>query len=580
LKPLDLKLLYQLINYISPYKLIFSTTIFISICFGVLSTLRPLLIQYAFDNYIMHKDSLGLLTIMLIVLFLLFLEAFLQYQFIYKSNYLSQKIIQDLRLEVFSKLLKFRINYFDKTPTGQLITRVISDMESIASIFSQGLLVVFGDLFKMVLIIICMFLVSWELALISLVFLPLLIFLTIIFQNYMHSAFQDIRKYVAKINIFLFEHIIGMSIIQLFGKEDEELGKFKLINALHRDAHIKTVLYFSIFLPIVDVFSAIVMGLVVWYGSVSMIDNNNITIGQIVAFILFINMLFRPLRAIADRFNVLQMGLVASSRVFHILNQPVDEEIDEIVEKSSENLLGKILFKNVSFSYNLNETVLQNVTFDVPVNNTVAIIGPTGSGKTTIINLLMRWYRVNQGSILIDGSNITQISLSVLRRNIGVVLQDTFFLSDSLLNNIKFFNDISNEDVYQAVRDVGLEDFINQFPEKYNYQIGERGMGLSEGEKQLISFLRTYLLNPPYLILDEATSSLDPLTEGLIQKAIQNITKNRTAIIIAHRISTIQHADKIIVLENGKVIEQGTHEKLLSLKGKYTDFYKKQFTQL
>tara|TARA_Y100000589_G_scaffold331927_1_gene387985 strand:- start:32775 stop:34517 length:1743 start_codon:yes stop_codon:yes gene_type:complete len=580
LKTIDLKLLYRLLKFVRPYKNIFIITILTSIFFGVLSALRPILIQFAFDNYISNNDSLGLLIIMSILLFLLFIEAFLQYIFIYKSNFLSQKIIQNLRVHLFTKILSFRISYFDQNSTGKLITRVISDMESIASIFSQGLLVVFGDVFKMILVILCMFIVSWELALISLFFLPLLIFLTFKFQSFMHSAFQDIRKYVAKLNIFLFEHIVGMSVVQLFSKEEEEFSKFKELNSRHRDAHIKTVLYFSIFLPIVDVFSAIVMGLVVWYGSLSIVYDNNLSVGQIIAFILFINMLFRPLRAIADRFNVLQMGLVASSRVFSLIDQSKEEEKNELIEYKFEKLEGSISFKDVSFFYRINEPVLTKISFDIPLNSTVAIIGPTGSGKTTILNLLMKWYKIQSGSISINNLDLNQIPTSVLRKNLGVVLQDSFFLADTLMNNIKFFNNISDETVYEAVHDIGIEDFINKFPEKYDYQIGERGAGLSEGEKQLVSFLRTYLANPSYFILDEATSSMDPVTEELIQKAIKNITKNRTSIIIAHRLSTIECSDQIIVLEDGNIIESGSHQQLMNLNKKYSDYYKKQFTRI
>ncbi len=580
MKTIDLKLLYRLLKFVRPYKNIFIITILTSIFFGVLSALRPILIQFAFDNYISNNDSLGLLIIMSILLFLLFIEAFLQYIFIYKSNFLSQKIIQNLRVHLFTKILSFRISYFDQNSTGKLITRVISDMESIASIFSQGLLVVFGDVFKMILVILCMFIVSWELALISLFFLPLLIFLTFKFQSFMHSAFQDIRKYVAKLNIFLFEHIVGMSVVQLFSKEEEEFSKFKELNSRHRDAHIKTVLYFSIFLPIVDVFSAIVMGLVVWYGSLSIVYDNNLSVGQIIAFILFINMLFRPLRAIADRFNVLQMGLVASSRVFSLIDQSKEEEKNELIEYKFEKLEGSISFKDVSFFYRINEPVLTKISFDIPLNSTVAIIGPTGSGKTTILNLLMKWYKIQSGSISINNLDLNQIPTSVLRKNLGVVLQDSFFLADTLMNNIKFFNNISDETVYEAVHDIGIEDFINKFPEKYDYQIGERGAGLSEGEKQLVSFLRTYLANPSYFILDEATSSMDPVTEELIQKAIKNITKNRTSIIIAHRLSTIECSDQIIVLEDGNIIESGSHQQLMNLNKKYSDYYKKQFTRI
>ena len=555
----------------------FVSTIIVSILFGLLSIIRPLLIQYAFDHYILNYDASGLLNIIALILLLLLCEAFFQFVFIYRSNYLAQTIINNLRTQLFNKILSFKIKYFDDTPTGQLITRVISDMEAISSIFSQGLLVVFGDFFKMALIIICMFLMSWRLALISLLFLPFLILATILFQKYMQKAFIDVRKYISQINIFVYESLIGMNIIQVFGKEKKFFIEFKKLNTSHRDAHIKTVLYFSIFLPIVDVFSAVAMGLLVWYGSIQAVFNNVVTVGEIIAFILFINMLFRPLRGIADRFNVLQMGAVAANRVFILLDKNMDLEDYNSDVVSVKIPSSNITFKNVSFAYNINEPVLSEVSFSINNKQTLAIIGPTGSGKTTIINLLMRWYDFSSGSIYINNRNILDIPIYELRSNIGVVLQDSVFLSDTLMNNIKFFNNVSSQDVVKAVDEIGLTEFINKFPEKYNYHIGERGGGLSQGEKQLISFLRIYLLDPSYVILDEATSSMDPFTENLIQKAIQNITQQRTSIIIAHRLSTIKHADKILVLEDGKVLESGSHIDLLKLNGRYANYYYQQF---
>tara|TARA_B100000674_G_C37847568_1_gene918380 strand:- start:24 stop:1214 length:1191 start_codon:yes stop_codon:yes gene_type:complete len=393
----------------------------------------------------------------------------------------------------------------------------------------------------------------------------------------MQKAFIDVRKYISKINVFVYEHIIGVSIVQIFGREKVVFNRFNKLNTLHRDAHIKTVLYFSIFLPIVDVCSAIAMGLLVWYGALQTVINSTVTVGEIIAFILFINMLFRPLRGIADRFNILQMGMVAAHRVFEITENELNIEKnhnDKLIEKL---VSGSIVFSNVSFSYKIDEPVLKNIDFEINKSRTLAIIGPTGSGKTTIINLLMKWYDLSNGHIYVSGKDIKTIPINTLRQNIGIVLQDTFFLADTLMNNIKFFNNISDNDVYKAVHDIGLQDFIDKFPGKYNYCVSERGAGLSEGEKQLISFLRTYLLNPSYLILDEATSSLDPRTEFLIQKSIKKITQKRTSIIIAHRLSTIKYVDKIIVLENGKIIESGNHHELMNLNGKYANYYFQQF---
>lgn len=578
MKFLDIKLLLKLLSFTQPYKYIFIGTILISMIFGLLSIVRPVLIQHAFDNYILQYDALGLLRIVAIIFILLLLEAFLQFIFVYRSNYLAQKIIKNLRTIIFNQIMTFKVKYFDTTSTGKIITRLVSDMEAISAMFSQGLIVIFGDIFKMVLIIICMFFVNYRLALISLAFLPFLIFSTILFQKYMRQAFFDVRYYISKLNVFIYEHLSGINIVQIFSKEQEVLDKFKSLNSLHQKAHVKTVLYFSIFLPIVDVFSAIAMGLLVWYGSVNAIRYGDVTVGEIIAFILFINMLFRPLRGIADRFNVLQMGFVAAGRVMELMDEFIEKENNNIAYQCNTKIpSGSIIFKDVNFSYLSGEPVLKNITFRINKNETWAIIGPTGSGKTTIINLLMRWYDIGEGSIHISNMNICNIDIQDLRRNIGVVLQDHFFLADTLMNNIKFFNNVSNQTVFDAVSKIGLSDFINKFPDNYNYHVGERGVGLSEGEKQLVSFLRTYLLNPSYLILDEATSSMDPLTENLLQRAIKNITLDRTSIIIAHRLSTIKYADKILVLDKGKIVEMGGHEELLKIKGHYANYYSQQF---
>ena len=578
MKVFDFKLLFKLIHYTKPYKIVFFGAIFASIFFGLLSTTRPLLIQYAFDTYILNANTEKLLNIIIIIFIFLLFEALFQFVFIYQSNYLAQKIIKNLRTNLFDKIISFQVRYFDSNQIGTTITRLVSDIEAISSVFSQGLLVIFGDLFKVCLIITCMLFVNWRLALISLLFLPFLILATLLFQKYMQQAFIDVRKYISKINTFVYEHIIGMNLVQIFSKENNEFELFKNLNSFHRDAHIKTVLYFSIFLPIVDVFSAIAMGLIVWYGSIQAINTQLVTIGEIVAFILFINMLFRPLRGIADRFNILQMGIVAANRVVVLLESQIKQEnvYDSSVKVNMWSNTS-IVFKDVTFAYKAGESVLNNIHFTIHPNDNIAIIGPTGSGKTTIINLLMKWYDLNFGDIYINENNLSNISIQELRKNIGIVLQDNFFLADSLMNNIKFFHNISDKEVYNAVEQIGLEDFINKFPEKYNYHIGERGNGLSQGEKQLISFLRTYLLNPACFILDEATSSMDPFTEKLIQKAIKNITKNRTSIIIAHRLSTIQDANKILVLENGNIVESGTHKELINLNGKYANYYYQQF---
>lgn len=577
MKIFDFKLLKELISYLNDHLKIFTLAVIASVFLGISSTTRPLLIQHAFDNYILFDNSSGFLNIILLIFVCILLESFLQFYFIFQSNFLAQTIIKKIRIRIFSKLINFPVSFFDKSSTGQLITRVVSDIEAISSVFSQGLLVVFGDTFKMILVVICMFLISWQLALISLICLPILIISTSVFQKFMKKAFIDVRKYISKINVFVFENIIGMSIIQLFAKEQVVFEKFKILNSHHRNSHIKTVLYFSIFLPIVDVCSAIAMGLIVWYGSINIITVNTISVGDMIAFILLINMLYRPLRSIADKFNVLQMGIVASSRVFEIINTSPDVDMGPKSKTFKLISNGKISFDNVKFYYKKNENVLNGLSFDIDKNKTLAIVGPTGSGKTTIINLFMRWYKIQSGSIKIDNINIENYDLTELRKNIGVVLQDSYFLSDTLMNNIKFYRKIDDNIVHKAVKKIGLESFVNKFPDNYNYMIGERGAGLSVGEKQLISFLRTYITDPSFLILDEATSSMDPQTEILIQKSIKKLTQNRTSVIIAHRLSTIMNVDKIIVLENGRVIESGSHDELLKYKGKYADYFYQQF---
>ena len=577
MKIFDFKLLKELISYLNDHLKIFTLAVIASVFLGIFSTTRPLLIQHAFDNYILFDNPSGFLNIIILIFACILLESFLQFYFIFQSNFLAQTIIKKIRIRTFSKLINFPVSFFDKSPTGQLITRVVSDIEAISSVFSQGLLVVFGDTFKMILVVICMFFISWQLAFISLICLPILIISTSVFQKFMKKAFIDVRKYISKINVFVFENIIGMSIIQLFAKEQVVFEKFKILNSHHRNSHIKTVLYFSIFLPIVDVCSAIAMGLIVWYGSINIITVNTISVGDMIAFILLINMLYRPLRSIADKFNVLQMGIVASSRVFEIIN--THPAVDIVPDPKSVKRIsnGKISFDNVKFYYKKNENVLNGLSFDIDKNKTLAIVGPTGSGKTTIINLFMRWYQIQSGSIKIDNINIENYDSIEIRKNIGVVLQDSYFLSDTLMNNIKFYRKIDDNTVFDAVKKIGLESFINKFPDNYNYMIGERGAGLSVGEKQLISFLRTYITDPSYLILDEATSSMDPQTEILIQKSIKKLTQKRTSIIIAHRLSTIMNVDKIIVLENGRVIESGSHFELLKYKGKYADYFYQQF---
>jgi len=580
------------LKYANVYLGIFLITIIISIIFSVLSASRPALIQIAFDKYInsgnpankmlqsiMYYCPDSLFDFIAIIFFFLFLESMCQFLFIQKSNYLAQLVIRDIRSDLFNKILNFRIQYFDKNPTGKTLTRVVSDIEAIGQIFSQGLLVVFADAFKIILIVLFMFLMNWQLALISLSFFPFLILVTIFFQKLMKKSFQKIRLAISKINVFVHEHILGMSIVKIFNQEDREMEKFKKINQDHLFHNIKTVLYFSIFLPIIDMFSAISMGIIIWWGGEMILSNQdgfNTSLGQLISFILFINMLFRPLRSMADKFNVLQMGVVASARVFDLMS--LDEELEKNKGLHKSDLQNEdIVFKKAYFFYNKDEPIFNDFNLKIESGKTLAIVGPTGSGKTSIINLLLRFYELKSGNLLIGKHNINSLELSFLRSNIGVIHQDPFLFSDTIFNNIIFANKKTKEEVLNVLNDIGLKDIINSFPNGLDYHVGEEGKNLSLGQRQLVSFLRIYISNPNIIIFDEATSSLDSNTELLIKNAINIFSKNKTCIIIAHRLSTIKNADRIIFLKNGCIMEDGTHKKLISKNGLYAEYYNKQW---
>ncbi len=571
-------------------------TISASILFSIFSAGRPVLIQLAFDKYIAPPSSeihgltkffienitFSFSYFMLIVLAFLLLESLIQFFFIYKSNHIAQLVIKDIRYNLFQKILKFKISYFDNTPTGRIITRVISDIEAIGSMFSQGFLSIFGDTFKIIIIIIWMIFSNWKLALLSLSFFPILIFSTAIFQKLMKKTFENIRSSISKLNVFVYEHITGMHIIKIFNQENNESAKFEKINKKYTQFNIESVLYFSIFLPIIDVFSAISMGLIVWFGGTMIFKNiNNIditvntSIGQLISFILLINMLFRPLRSMADKFNILQMGAVAASRVLNLVYS--DAKLEKgIGDKNEQVYLKDIVFKNVFFSYKKNEIVLKNLNLNIKSGKTLAVVGPTGSGKTTLINLITRFYKLDTGSICIGGNNIDNLDVNILRKNIGLILQDTFLFSGTIFDNITFFTKKSKSEINSILEQMGLDDFINSFPAGLDYQIGDNGSFLSMGQKQLISFIRTYISSCPIIIFDEATSSLDSNTEDLIKKSIKILIKNKTSIIIAHRLSTIKNADVIIFLKDGEIIEEGTHQELIKLKGFYWKYYKTQ----
>ena len=573
-KALDLPLLNRIIGYVKPYrrKFIFVGSLTLAIAF--LSPVRPWLIQYALDVYVQNGDLQGLLSITILMISLLLVESLIQFYQTYAANWVGQSVIKDLRVKVFDFIVKQRLKFFDRSAIGTLVTRSVSDIETIADIFSQGILIIIGDLLKLLVVIAVMFTIDWRLALISLSTIPILIIATYIFKNAIKKSFQNVRTEVTRLNAFVQEHIIGMLVIQVFNRENAEMKAFKKINRRHRDAHIASVWAYSIFFPIVEILSALSIALMVWFGAKEIIMDT-VTIGNLVAFILYINMLFRPIRQLADRFNTLQMGMVASERVFKLID---NEQIVTDGEKEISRIANQVKFDDLWFAYTEEQWVLRNVSFKVKVGQTLAIVGATGAGKSSIINLISRFYEFQKGSILIDDCDIRDISIESLRSKIGVVLQDVFLFSDTIHNNITLNNPaISREQIIAAAKEVGAHDFIMQLTENYDYNVHERGAMLSVGQRQLISFIRAYVYNPSLLVLDEATSSIDTETEEVIQKAIAKLTHNRTSIIIAHRLSTIQRADQILLLDNGEVKELGTHNDLLKQKGLYFNLFEKQY---
>ncbi len=576
-KIFDLKLFRKLMVFLKPYKGIFYFVMIASILLSVFSTLTPYLLKIVVDTYIVPRNYNGLVLFVTIMFSTLLLEVIFQFLFIFYANLLGQNVVKDIRVKLFEKMMKFKMSYFDNYAVGRIVTRVVNDMETIASIFSQGLFMIIADVLKMLFILGIMFYTDWQLSIVVISILPILIYATRVFQKNMKKAFSEVRKEVANINTFIQERISGMKIVQLFTREDTEYKNFIKINNKHRKAWLKTVWYNSIFFPIAEISSSIAIGLLVWYGGGQIIQESGITLGVIFLFIQLSQMLFRPLWHIADKFNVLQMGMVASDRIFEILE--TDSVIKDEGTLVKEKVNGVIEFKNVQFSYVSEEKVLKDVSFKINKGETIAIVGATGSGKTTIINLLCRFYEFQKGDILIDGTSIRDYRLSNLRERIAIVLQDVFLFSDTILNNIRLFDDsISLEKIIEAAKKIEVHEFIESLPEKYNYDVRERGVMLSAGQKQLIAFLRAYISNPDILVLDEATSSIDTYSEELIQKAIQNITQNKTSIVIAHRLTTIKNADKIIVMKDGQILEMGSHEELLKLpEGNYSKLYESQF---
>ena len=574
----DLRLFRRLMDYVLVYKSTFIFVGFSAVLISLLSIITPYLIKVAVDEYLSVNNFESFIDVISLMVINLFFTVIFMFLFSYYANLLGQNVVYDLRIKLFRHIINFKMGYFDKSSVGRLVTRAVNDMETIASIFSQGLFMIFSDLLQMLVVIVVMLVLSWKLSLIVFLILPFILFATRKFQKSMKIAFNEVRSEVANLNSFVQERLTGMKIVQLFNRENIEYKKFKVINEKHKKAWLKTVWYNSIFFPIAELSTSITIGLLVWFGGLNLVlEDSNITLGIIFLFIQLSQMLFRPLRQIADKFNTLQMGMVAANRVFKVLD--TNSKVINNGKFTSNDLDGNIEFSNVNFSYNMNEQVLHNINFNIKKGEKVAIVGATGAGKSTIINLLTRFYEIQKGSIKINGFEIRDLELNFLRSKIALVLQDVFLFADTLLNNITLWKEnIPFTSVVNSAKKIGIHDFIMSLPNGYNYNVKERGVMLSQGQRQLVSFLRAYLQDPSILILDEATSSIDSNFEELIQNAIQKITKDKTSIIIAHRLSTIINSDKILVMDSGKLVEMGTHEELISKeKGFYKNLYEVQF---
>jgi ATP-binding cassette subfamily B multidrug efflux pump len=576
-KAFDFRLFKRVIAHTKPYRLTFYGVALAAIFLSGFAVLTPLIVGEIIDGAVKQGDSEKLLFLILAMAAVLFGQVLSQLSFNYYANWLGESVIRDIRINLFKKMIGFKMKYFDNSSIGLLVTRAVADLQRIGEIFSQGFFVIVSDLLKMIVVAIVMLIINWKLALIVFAVLPVILYATRLFQRAMKKAFIDVRTEVSNLNSFVQERLTGMKIVQLFTREKIESDKFREINEKHMNAWLKTVWYNSFFFPIADIVSSITVGLIVWYGGLQNVTNIQLDeYGTIFAFILLSGMLFQPLRQIADKFNTLQMGMVAANRVFKILD--TSSHIEDIGTIEKDHVLGNIKFSNVHFGYLEDEEVLHGISFDVQVGQTVAIVGATGAGKSTIINLLNRFYEINSGEILVDNVNITNYRLASLRRNIAVVLQDVFLFADTIANNISLRDKtISLESIEEAAKQIGVHEFINSLPGGYQYNVKERGTMLSSGQRQLIAFLRAYVSNPSILVLDEATSSVDTYSEQLIQKATEKITDGRTSIIIAHRLATVKKADKILVMDAGKIVESGTHKELLKKGGYYNKLYEAQF---
>lgn len=578
-KIFDWGLYKKLMRYVRPYRVTYYFVLLAAILLSGFSTLTPYLLKVTVDDYIRPKDYDGIVLFTGFMLGALLMEVLFQFLFVFFANWMGQQVIRDIRVSLYKKIIHFRMAYYDKSAVGRLVTRSVNDIETIASIFSQGLFMIIADILKMLLVIGIMIAINWQLSLIVFSILPIIMYATRLFQKSMKKAFEEVRLQVANLNSFVQERISGMKIVQLFHREQEEISSFMQINEKHKKAWLKTVWYNSIFFPVAEISSSVTIGLLVWYGGLRVVTDGSISLGEIFLFIQMSQMLFRPLRQIADKFNSLQMGMVAAERIFDILE--TEAQIPDTGQHTALSVQGKITLKDLRFSYLPGEEVLRGISVTIQPGETVAIVGATGAGKSTIINLLSRFYDYDSGDILIDSYSIRDIKLDALRQHVGVVLQDVFLFSDSIFNNITLHNpEITEAQVIAAAKEIGVHDFISSLPGGYHYNVKERGVMLSAGQRQLIAFLRAYLSNPSILVLDEATAAIDSYAEELIQNATAKITAGKTSLIIAHRLATVKNADRILVMEQGEIVESGNHKTLLEIEGGvYAQLYKVQFLE-